>query len=75
MGIGNEFFGLGLLLGANGVCSEFIDGLGCQAQMSHNGYTYFNNMTHLRQNLLATLQLEGIGMRDLHDFDCVGNSL
>ena len=43
--------------------------------MSHNGNTYFYQVTHLRQNLLTTLKFKGIGMRDLHYLDGVGNSL
>ena len=67
--VAQQFFGLGLLLGADGVGSELVDRLGRQAEVSHDGNAGRENALDRFEDLLAALHLHGVGLGLLHNAD------
>ena len=69
MSVADELVGLGLFLGPNGIGSVFVNGLRSQAQMPHDRNAGAENALYRLEDLLASFELDGIGLGLLHDTD------
>ena len=74
-GIGHEFVGLGIVFGPDGIGTELVDALWCQAKMRHHRYASIENALDGVDDFSPTLKFQGIAATLFHDLHSVFHAL